>query len=191
MKPVDKKILLFSLKLMVLLSLAFSVMIFAPQHAHHLLLVIAATMLVSGWGSLLQYREQANWIETTASLKRISECEEEVAVSEVGRVRYFYPEIDYEYAVDDRSFESSVVCFEKESVWMPEVSDWGDPIPREDRWWSSLEPGDELPVYVNPRNPAEAVLIRDAGKARRSHHLALLTGGALLALAWLLLTAAI
>ena len=44
MKPVDKKILLFSLKLLLLLSLAFLVMVLTPQHAHHLVLAIASAM---------------------------------------------------------------------------------------------------------------------------------------------------
>lgn len=189
MKPVDKKILLFSLKLFVLLSLAFLVMILAPQHAHHLVLVIAALLVASGWGSLLQYREQAHWKEKKGRVKSIRECAEEVAISEVSRLKYFYPEIEYEYSVDGARFDGTVVSCEKENVWIAESDDWGNPVPADKKWWSSLRPGDDLSVYVNPRNPGEAVLIREAGKTRRSHHLALLAGGILLGLIWLFLAA--
>lgn len=187
MKPTEKKLIRFTLKLLGLVSIAFLVMVLAPQQAHHLLLLIAALLVVKGLGSLLQYREQANWTEFEGKVISVSEREEEVAISKVSRLKYFYPEIEYEYVADGVTRRGKRVAFEKESLWVPEFDDWGDPLAEEKKWWLPLQPGDEVPVYVNPHNRDESVLIKDVSKARRSHHLALVAGGVLLALAWLIL----
>jgi hypothetical protein len=186
MKSIDTKMLLFSLNLIGLLCIAFFIIVFIPQHAHHLLLVISAALVLIGLGSLLKYKGQANWIEGKAKIKNINECEE-VAISEYSRLKYYYPEIEYEYVVNDATHMGRIVSFEKENVWVPEVNIWGDPTPEEKRWWLSLKPEDELPVYINPRNESEAVLINDVVKERHSHHLALMVSGVLVALIWLFL----
>lgn len=187
MKPVDRKILLFSLKLMGLLSVAFLVVVYMPQQAHHLLLLIAVALVLMGVSPLLRYKEQANWMEVKAKIKSIRERKEEVAISEYSRLKYYYPEIEYEYAVNGATYLGKTVSFEKENVWVPEVNSWGDPTPEEKRWWLSLKPDDELSVYVNPSNASEAVLINDVVQVRRSHHLALMAGGLLVGLVWLFL----
>ncbi len=187
MKPVDKKTLLVSLKLIGLLCIAFLIILFLPGYAHHLLLVISAALILSGFGSLLGYREQAKWIEATARLTSVNEREEEVAVSEYSRIKYYYPEIEYEYKTNGALHSGRNVSFEKENVWVPEVNKWGDPTPEEKRWWLSYKPGDEIPVYINPGDESEAVLVKYVVKARRSHHLALMASGFLLGLMWLLL----
>ncbi len=187
MKPVDNKTLLVSLKLIGLLCIAFLAILFLPGYAHHLLLVISAALILSGFGSLLGYREQAKWIEGTARLTSVNEREEEVAVSEYSRIKYYYPEMEYEYMTNGALRSGKSVSIEKENVWVPEVNKWGDPTPEEKRWWLAFKPGDEIPVYINPSDEGEAVLVRDVIKARRSHHLALTAGGFLLGLTWLLL----
>lgn len=187
MKPVDTRVLLFSAKLTGLLCVAFLVIIYMPQHAHHLLLVIAAALVFIGMGCLLKYKEQANWIEKKAKLKRINEREEVVVISEYSRLRYYYPEIEYEYVANGPTHLGKIVSFEKENVWVPEVNNWGDPTPKEKRWWLSLKPDDELPVYVNPRDESEAVIIKEVHSSRRSHYLAIIASGFLVGLMWLLL----
>ena len=187
MKPIDTKVLLLALKLIGLLCIAFLVIVYMPQYAHHLLLVISAALVLIGLGSLLKYKEQANWVEKKAKVKSVNECEEEVAISEYARLKYYYPEIEYEYVVNGSTRLGQAVSFEKENVWVPEVNNWGDPTPEEKRWWLSLKPGDELPVYINLRNENEAVLVKGVMKSRRSHHLALIVSGLLVGLIWLFL----
>ena len=187
MKLVNTKILLFSAKLIGLLCVAFLVIVYMPRQAHHLLLLISAALVLMGLGSLLRYKEQANWIEEKAKIKNINECEEEVAISEYSRLKYYYPEIEYQYVAKGTTHSGKTVSFEKENVWVPEVNNWGDPTPEEKRWWLSLKPDDELSVYINPSNESEAVLIRDVDKTRRSHHLALIVSGLLVGLIWLFL----
>lgn len=187
MKTLDTKVFSFSLKLIGLLCIAFLVFNYAPQYAHHMLLVVAAVLLFLGGSAVLQYRTRTNWIEKKAILKSIKECEEEVALSVYRKIKYFYPVIKYEYAANGTTHFGTRVSFEKENFWVPEVNQWGDPTPLEKKWWLSLKPGKEIPVYVNPHNAKEAVLIKTVTKNRFSHHLALLASGIIVTLIWLLL----
>jgi hypothetical protein len=187
MKSIDTKVLLFPLKLIGFLCMAFIVSVYMPQHIHHLLLIISAVLVFVGSRSLRKYKDQANWIEGKAKLKSINEREEEVAISEYSRLKYYYPEMEYEYVANGATHVGKIVFLEKENVWVPEVNTWGDPTPEERRWWLSLKPEDELPVYINPRNASEAVLMNDVAKERRSHHLALIVSGLLVGLIWLFL----
>ncbi|MEW8352752.1 MAG: DUF3592 domain-containing protein [Candidatus Thiodiazotropha sp.] len=181
----DKKAVIVAAKLITLLCIAAVFLFLAPQFAHHILLVIAAILIGIGAGSLLRYRSQTSWMESKAKLVSIEEQEEEVAISQYSRLKYRYPLIEYEYTADGKPYSGFIVSLEKENMWVPEVNDWGDPTPEQDHWWRSLKPGDDLPVYINPRNHGEAALLKGVSKGRRSHHLALLSGGILIGLIWL------
>ena len=133
MKHIDTKMLRIALKLIAILCIAFLFIVYMPQHAHHLLLIISAVLVLIGLGSLLKYKEQANWIEGKARLKRINECEEEVAISQYSRLTYYYPEIEYEYVANGATHLGRIVSFEKENVCVPEVYNWGDPTPEKKR----------------------------------------------------------
>ncbi|MES9970737.1 MAG: DUF3592 domain-containing protein [Candidatus Thiodiazotropha sp.] len=187
MVPSHTNLLIFTAKLIALLCIAFLILAFFPHYAHHLLLVLAAALAISGAGSLLKYKSQRNWIESKADLLSCGEQVEEVHVSEYSKLKHYYPIIDYAYSVDGKSYTGNSASNEKENLWVPEVNSWGDPTPASDRWWSSLKPGDNVPVFINPRDHSEAVLVKDVTKARRSHHLALLIGGILIGLIWLAL----
>lgn len=187
MEPIQTKLIIFTTKLIAFLCFAYLTLAFFPQYAHHLLLVIALALVVIGAGSLLKYKSQQNWIESKAKLLSSEEQEEEIAISQYSKLKYYYPIIEYAYAANGKSYTGTTLSHEKENLWVPEVNNWGDPTPAKDRWWSSLKPGDVIPVYINPQDHSEAVLVKDVTKARRSHHLALLTGGILIGLLWLTL----
>ena len=189
MKPVDTKVMLFSMKLIVVLCAGFLFSAYFPQHAHYLLLAISVALIFTGSRLLFKYRDQTNWTKGKAVLKIINESEE-VTRSEYSSLKYFYPEIEYEYVVNGTSYLGKVVAYEKENVWVPEINNWGDPTPKEKRWWLMLKPGDELPVYINPLNLNEAVLINSVIKTRRSHHSALIVSGLLVGLIWLFMASA-
>ncbi|MEW8507746.1 MAG: DUF3592 domain-containing protein [Candidatus Thiodiazotropha sp.] len=180
------KAAVFAAKMIALLCIAAVFFYLAPQYAHHALLVIASILMIIGGGSLFKYRSLGSWIEGSAKLVAIEEREEEVAVSQYSILKYHYPLIEYEYSADGRHYGGNTVSLEKENVWVPEVNNWGDPTPEEDRWWRGLKPGDDIPVYINPRNRGESVLVKGSSTSRRSHHLALLLGGLLIALIWLM-----
>ncbi|MEW8202129.1 MAG: hypothetical protein AB2764_08460 [Candidatus Thiodiazotropha endolucinida] len=183
----DSKTLLLAVKLIALLSITYLVFLFLPLQAHHLLLVISVTLILIGGGSLLKYKQHSDWIEDKAKIVDIGEASEIVAIGQYSQLKYFYPVIDYEYAVDGKNYSGNTVSVEKENVWVPEVNGWGDPNPDTVRWWLSLNPEDDIPVFINPKNHSDTVLVKGASKARRSHHLALLLGGVLLGLIWLTL----
>ncbi|MES9992660.1 MAG: DUF3592 domain-containing protein [Candidatus Thiodiazotropha sp.] len=174
-----------AVKLVALFCFAAVLFFFAPQYAHHILLLIAAILIIIGAGSLLDYRSQSGWRESRAKVLSIEEREEEIATTEYSRLKYFYPVIEYEYTADGQSYRGSTVSLEKQNIWVPEVNNWGDATPKEDRWWRSLKPGDDLPIHINTRNHDETTVIKGASKARRSHHLALIFSGILIALIWL------
>ncbi|MEW8523899.1 MAG: DUF3592 domain-containing protein [Candidatus Thiodiazotropha endolucinida] len=183
----DSKTLLLAAKLIALLSIAYLAFLFLPLQAHHLLLVISITLILIGGGSFLKYKQHNNWIEDKAKIVDIGEASEIVAIGQYSKLKYFYPVIDYEYAVDGKNYSGNTVSNEKENVWVAEVNGWGDPNPETARWWLSLKPEDDIPVFINPKNHSDTVLVKGASKVRRSHHLALLLGGLLLGLIWLTL----
>lgn len=184
MIPVDTKVLKLTVKLIGLICVAFLVTAYLPEFKHHLLLVISVALILIGLRPLLKYKEQEYWTENSAEVKSINELEEEVATSHTGRLKYYYPAMEYEYPANGSMHFGKTVSFEKENIWVPEVNELGDPTPKEKRWWFSLSPGDRLPVYINPRNTNEAVLIRNKSKHRKSHHLALIAGGIILGVIW-------
>ena len=187
LNPAEKRNFKLAVKIIVLVCIAFFIMLALPEYSHHLLLVIAALLVLPGIGALIQYRDQNRWIEKKAKLLRVSEFEETVIVSNSRRDNYFYPDIEYEYEVNGVRVICDRVAFEKENVWVPEFNQWGDKTPENKRWWLPLAEGDELPVFVNPRNHQEAVLIKGVDRTRRSHHLSLVLSGLLLVLIWLFL----
>jgi len=189
MTSTEKSALLFTAKLIVWLSITFAVMFYLPQHAHHVLLLIALVLSFTGAGALLEYRRQALWKRTNARVDSIREDEQDVAMGKTSCLTYYFPKIEYAYVIDGTAYKGTRVSYEKENVWINEADDWGVPIPEQRWWWRSIQAGDEIPAYVNPRKPHEAVLINRLSKHRRSHHLALLVSGILLALIWLLLFA--
>lgn len=182
----DIKLLAFTVKLIALVIIAFAFITVTPQHAHYLLLVIAATLCFLGSKALLHYKAQSRWIEKKATVKSLTE-REEVSISQYAKIKYYYPEIEYEYTVNGVRHLASTVSLEKENIWLPEINNWGDPIQPEKKWWLAVKPGDELPVFINPLNEYESVLINIETKSRKSHHLSLIVSGVLLALIWLIL----
>ncbi|MCU7943069.1 MAG: hypothetical protein KZQ87_10345 [Candidatus Thiodiazotropha sp. (ex Cardiolucina cf. quadrata)] len=103
----DSKTLLLAFKLIALLSVAYLVFLFLPLQAHHLLLVISITLILIGGGSLLKHKQHNNWIEDKAKIVDIGEASEIVAVGQYSKLKYFYPVIDYEYAVDGKTIPAT------------------------------------------------------------------------------------
>lgn len=186
MKPADIKLALISIKLIGFLCIAFLVVTYAPHYAHHLLFILGGALIFLGANPLIKYKGQAKWVEKKGIIKSIREHEEEVSYRFI-RVKYYYPAVEYEYMAKGAMHLGKTVSFEKENVWVCEVDNWGVPIPKEKRWWSSLKPGDEISVYVNPQDECMSVLIKDVTKLRRSHHLAVLASGIIISLIWLYL----
>lgn len=167
-----------------LLIAAFAIILLFPQHAHYLVLAMGGGLVARGIVPLWQYRALAGWTQRTAVIKRIEEREQAVPLSESTRNKYLYPAVEYEYLANGQPQLAQTVSLEKENVWVPEVDQWGTPTPATARWWRTLAPGDEIPVFVNPRDERKAVLVRTLDRRRRSHHLALVVAGVILLALW-------
>lgn len=155
----------------------------------HLPLVIAFVLIALGIGRMIPYLRARNWVPSTGTVVSNSEIWS-VVVLRFLRIKYYFPRIEYEYQFKGRSYISNRVSFEKQNVWIPEVDSWGTPIGNSQRFWASWSEGTTIPIYIDPNNPSESVVIKNLDKKRRSHHLALITGGFLVLLIWAFLNLA-
>lgn len=187
MISVNKKTTTVIVTALALFAVSSAVVILFPRHAHYLVLAMGGVLVARGFIPLRRYRALEGWAQCTAVVKRIEEREEVMPLSESTRNKYFYPAVEYEYLANGQRHFAHTVSLDKENVWVPEVDQWGNPTPLSARWWLSLAPGSELPVFVNPRDEREAVLVRTLDRRRRSHHLALVVAGIILIALWPLL----
>ena len=172
-----------ALRLLVLIALAGLVAAVFPQYAHHLLLIVGASLVVVGLGPLLAYQQLRHWRQVQGVLCRMEECETR---EQPGRhaLRYFYPEIEYEYEIDGKRHRGTRVALERQGIWVREVDHWGSPTPAAERWWLKLQAGDTLQVYVDPDDVRSALIVTKPNRDRRAQHVATLVAGVLFILIW-------
>jgi len=181
-----QRILSFSAKLFATLLVAALFIFMFPEIAHHLILVIGAGMVFYSLRILKRYGELQSWTLEKAMIETIREVTDEQAEGSSVTLTYFYPEIKYHYMVNDKTYNSKTVSLEKQNIWCAESNIWGESLTENEKWWSALKVGYELSAYINPKNPEDSVLIRNLRNSRRSHHLAILSGGILICFLWLL-----
>jgi hypothetical protein len=171
-------------KLLLIVCAALIVAQMAPQYAHHLLLVIALLLALSGFGEMIVRQSRPPWLEYEGRLIRIAEM---TAMSETDNGKAetcCYPVAEYEYSVNGRRHTGSIVAHSLETIRQPLSASPADSNTCR-YWWRDKHAGDSVPVYVNPANAGDAVLVRPAAGLPRSHPVAWLTSGLLFALAWL------
>lgn len=180
------KILSFSAVLFTALFVGALCIFMFPEIAHHLILMIGAAMVFYSLRTLKHYGDLQSWNLEKAKIESIREVTDEQTEGTSGSVKYFYPEIKYHYTVNDNNYASKTVSLEKQNIWCAESNIWGETLTENEKWWSALKVGYELSAYINPKDPEESVLIRNLRNSRRSHHLAILSGGILICFLWLL-----
>lgn len=181
-----QRILSFSVKLFAALLVAAFFIFMFPEIAHHLILVIGGGMVFYSLRILKRYGDLQSWTLEKAKIETIREVTDEQAEGSSGSLTYFYPEIKYHYTYKGQTYNSKTVSIEKQNIWCAESNIWGESLTENEKWWSALKVGYELSAYINPKNPEDSVLIRNLGNSRRSHHLAILSGGILICFLWLL-----
>ena len=97
---------------------------------------------------------------------------------------YLYPEVEYEYSHNGQNYMSTVVADSVRDVWVPEINAFGDKTPEAKKIWQNWVCGAEVPVFINPQNPHQSVLINRPSKKRKSHLLALIVSGLLVFFVW-------
>lgn len=157
----------------------------------YLVLILGVALIALGVGRLLPYFRARSWLPGTARVLSIAELWSEVALAYNQRMKFHFPNIQYEYQYQGETHKSNRVSFETQNIWEPEVDGWGNPTNKTKRFWASWSNGSTIPIYINPNDPRESVIIRAPNRKRRSHHLAVIAGGTIVLLLWILLRVAI
>ncbi len=157
----------------------------------NLVLILGVALIALGVGRMIPYLRARNWVSETARVLSITELGSEVWLTYNMRMKYCFPQIQYEYLSQGGAHKSNRVSFEKQNIWVPEVDGWGNPTDKTKRFWAGWSKDSNIPIYINPNNPRESVIIRVLSKRRRSHHLAFIAGGIFILFVWVLLLIAI
>jgi len=160
--------------------------IFAPEHAHYVVLLISLFLIVSGYNGLLRYKKATKWLKDTAIVDSITETYDLIQ-GRYSRTPFYYPEVEYSYLFNGTRYTNNCVTFEKQNIWTSGYNKWGDKLPEEDKVWHAWSQGNNTDVYINPKSPQQSVLFPFITKKRKSHHMAMIVGGILIFIVWLLL----
>ncbi|HOU41188.1 MAG TPA: DUF3592 domain-containing protein [Promineifilum sp.] len=112
--------------------------------------VVAALTIVGAWGEMQRARAAAGWATVSGAVRAV----EVVPVEVRGRAPVRRPgvHVEYAYTVAGQSFTGRRVQPVERRI---------DPQTALGKSLLALAPGDSIPVYVNPNDPAQAVLRRD------------------------------
>lgn len=112
--------------------------------------VVAGLTIVGGVGQARRGLAAANWTVVEGEVREATTAQVEVR----GRVPVWKAavHVEYVYTVDGRAFTGER---------LRPVGGPVSPASEEGRRLLALSPGDRVSVYVNPRDPAEAVLTRE------------------------------
>ena len=155
----------------------------AFQDTVHLLLLIALVFIYLGSSRIITYIRARNWVSNTATVASISEGQS-LVVLRYQKIKFYFPLIEYIYQYGGNSYSSNRVSFEKQNIWIPEVDIWGMPLDNSKKFWKDWSKDSIILIYVNPKNPAQSVIIKNLNKKRSSHHFALIIAGLLVLLIW-------
>jgi hypothetical protein len=154
---------------------------------HTLIFIISVILFTIGVYRMRKYNSLKNWIGLEAIISSINEEHKDVALSEYTTVKYFYPEISYDYVINDHKYKSSTVSANVENVWVCEVDSFGIETKDENMFWRSLKTGELIEVFINPIKHQESVIVNCLSANYKSHNLALIVSGILIFSLWLLL----
>lgn len=173
-----------AIKLILLLSLFVLSFRLLGGSTYHLILFVALGFIAYSLSYLIKYGNIEGWALHKGNITSISE---EEYLSPLSNKRFVYPVISYEYSVNDKTCKSEIISVEKENIWKEALNEQGNEIHAYEKWWSGLKNHYELSVFVNPKKPAESVLINQLRSVRQAHHLSLLSSGVLLGFIYILL----
>jgi len=154
---------------------------------YNLVFIISITLFSIGAYRLNKYNSLKKWVKLEAVISSIKEKHKDVALSEYTTVKYFYPEISYDYIFNNHSYKSSSVSSNVENMWVCEVDSFGVETKDKNMFWRSLKPGDVINVFINPNEPKDSVIVNAFSTHYKSHNLALIISGILILSLWLYL----
>ncbi|OZB82166.1 MAG: hypothetical protein B7X28_03950 [Halothiobacillus sp. 13-55-253] len=139
-----------------------------------ILFVVAIVLLVLGSKQLIRQKNLKKWVETSGLL-----LETDLGVYRVSHgqfnppVKHYYPLAFFSYCYNEKEYKSNEYAFDYKSIWSTEQEAVKNII-------KELETREALNVFVNPKNPTEAVLNRQVSANRLSHYWALFASGCIL-----------
>lgn len=173
--------------MLVVLCGAAATAVWVPPASRLVLLFLGVTLVAGGAAPLLRGRALRHWRRHSALLTHVDERRIEMPMAGSLPRRFRLPVMRYRYRVQDQTYAGDQVSLDPQSTWVGETDAWGDLTPDEYFWWRQFHAGDQVSVYVDPRDPRRAVLLRRPQSPWQSGALALLAGGAVLIGLWLLL----
>lgn len=161
---------------LVLPAAAFAGLVVVLLGGEAWLVLVAGGAGLAGLGAywLWHARQSQRWTRTTGVIESSTISEYSVAVSKISRQTYFFPEVVFTYTAHGRPFSSTRAALDTRSIWSPDKKFI-------ERMVQQFPPGAEVSVYVRPGKPDVAVIFPGLSAHRRSHYLALLVAGILLA----------
>jgi len=110
------------------------------------------------------------WVEVDAKILSIKEVSENILLSELGSMNYFFPRMAYSYQYRDQHYESDVVGRNTRSIWQPEFDSFGYPANREKYFWHGWREGDVIKVYVDPKHPARSIVVKPLERNKLAYY---------------------
>ncbi len=173
---------------MALSAVALPGMILAisPRAAPVVTLALSVTLIFVGLRGLVNHARASKWPSVEATVLGVSEDSIDV-IMHYKALRHFYPKIRYQYTLQGVDYVSDRVSFQVEDVWVPEYDQWGIKTDGNAKFWRHWKEGEKIAAYVNPKDPAESVLIPRAARRNRSQQVALVVAGVLIGAVWFFL----
>ena len=154
---------------------------------HNLIFIISIALILIGTYRLNKYNSLKKRIKVDAVITHIKEKHKDVSLSEYTTVKYFYPEISYNYIINNHSYKSNSVSSNIENIWVCEVDDFGVETKNKNMFWRSLKTGDVISAFIAPNEPNDSVIVNVFSANYKSHNLALIISGILVFSLWVYL----
>jgi len=147
---------------------------------HNLIFIISITLFLIGTFRFNKYHSLQERIKVDAVISHIKEKHKDVSLSEYTTVKYFYPEISYNYIINNHSYKSNLVSSNIENIWVCEIDNFGVETKNQNMFWRSLKVGDVISVFIAPNEPEDSVIVNTFSANYKSYNLALITSGILI-----------
>jgi hypothetical protein len=136
------------------------------------LIFISNIILLFSYYYLFLTERTKHWSSVTGKVLNFY-IKEEPYYEDTGKIILFYPRIRYEYIVNNKSYISELISFDKESTKYKSKDELTAFI-------NKLINVNNVNVYYNPKNPSKSVLIRFLSKDRYQHFNVLFISGAII-----------
>lgn len=173
--------------LMVMLGLVLALLHWGQAMAPHIVLLLGLVLLGLGIWRRQRAAARSQWFRTTATLVTYEEGTLEEPMLYDMPITHRFPVVTYTYVYAGQTHLGSHVAGLVSDIALSDTDDPGHGTPESKAFWKDWTAGTTLTAYVNPKQPAEAVLTLSRSPAQASQDLALIVGGLLILSLWAVL----